>query len=1445
MMKPCKVTLTDLKYDKSVTFNGETYLINDECKKVHTCYICRATFSLLSDLVIHKQLHCENENDIDYDFFEENYVSKSKGNSASLSIEKIKSLDVLRRVNEKTPSPTKPKETSLKENETKTSSQPNNEVNPPFRCIVCDVCFKTSDAAKRHTPKVTKRKCKFSCHLCNRNFNTLYAFVVHVMQHNPNLSPSGSMYACSTCDKHFKYCFQLRRHERTMHNNVKNCFQLRRDDRTMHKKETSSQLSSPTATLQPTGITEPQRTDVAEQKETEFTCELCYDVFNTKDELDGHTDFHKQLEGISEAVIVHDTEATVEIIDDYRDRHSTVTTIQKAKHNSSCTKINTTTFTYDTFSLAPLTTSGLPKRKSTAKLKEMTTSSTDNKQKPTKTIFLPKIQPKFKPGSKQLENTSKAVTADDTEDSVEIIEDFPEKHATETTIQKSKPISSFTKTNSATQTYDKSSSAPLPKSGPPKQNLTTKIKKMMASSTDNKQKPTKTIFLPNNQPKIQIKPLPKKQVMKTVPKKQVMIKQPRQIQPKPTGLEIQSTSPTTPKEGNDQNPSMSKDVPPCSLSPVRLPCSLPPVSLPCSLPPVQPITTNYVSAQPTVVSQGVGGSNSTENNSTLFQNSLLNSFLDSGSSSQSNTFIVCSSAPVNSTNTAFAANMNSIDNKQQPTKTLFVPNIQPKTKMKPKPKKPVRKIQLRKILQKPPSLEIHRESLTSFSVVYEGGNDQNHSTSENVPSSCLPSVQPITSNFGVSAQPTVVSQGVGGSNNVENNSALFQNSLLNSFLDSGPSSQRNAFIVCSSAPVNSTNTALATNMNYTSVPVPLIANPGSSHQNPLLMNTPSYAYVVIPNSMSSVTTTSPISSNSSNIDSIHPGVSNPISNHLTQTISTNPIPEQQLVLSQAPGNDSVSCGMTLPLIYNVMSLKESTTTEAVSTAQSTTTSSTVVEAALSGSTTTIIAPVSSKMSNVLLSKPLDPNEIICLDSDSEPEEPVGKKGEAVPHNESDEGGNLVIDDTANGSGREYNGESHMNDRKGENTELTSIAESLDVAECDEKRTEWKEIDSDDVKEDRKKLKFPIKCDTCNVMFQRNRAMRNHFGRKVPCDKCEFKCCRMIDLKNHYMSMHKIFYCWRCKFQAQSQTEFDSHRESHTCRSCKGVYAVLKNHNCKKGKQNEDTRSEATKKWKSRPTEYRCVICFQNFYSSEEFIQHRAEHTVASKDGDSSNLIIDSDDEENNPKPSELHDSDTISIPSDDLSKMIDGAADVEQDPLSISIFPDNSTEHDTIVIDEDDVFYEYDEDVPSPVHFLPFEQSIDAPSNEINPLDPSDNKDDEVRELESLLISSGESSNDQSDIASYDFNCEICSDIFCTKEELESHAEIHVYISENTREKQNTSEEIIQSSSSSPPKTSTESIPAHSESSEVSTTTVYCTGPESPGAGISKIQNFVGVSPLK
>lgn len=77
-----------------------------------------------------------------------------------------------------------------------------------FKCETCNVFFHSADEAKVHG---ASKKCKYSCRMCNRKFNTLYAFVVHVMQHKSITENKGtkSAYSCNNCTRSFEDCFNL------------------------------------------------------------------------------------------------------------------------------------------------------------------------------------------------------------------------------------------------------------------------------------------------------------------------------------------------------------------------------------------------------------------------------------------------------------------------------------------------------------------------------------------------------------------------------------------------------------------------------------------------------------------------------------------------------------------------------------------------------------------------------------------------------------------------------------------------------------------------------------------------------------------------------------------------------------------------------------------------------------------------------------------------------------------------------------------------------------------------------------------------------------------------------------------------------------------------------------------------------------------------------------
>nr|XP_023019533.1 uncharacterized protein LOC111508316 isoform X1 [Leptinotarsa decemlineata] len=882
-LRECKVILTDVKYDKSVTCYEGQYSINDERKKFHTCYICMAKFLSLSDLDIHKNLH--SYSDAEDDLFEEDFIvnSEKSANKASWNAtspeEKVKNLDDSSKDSNIVFSSLKPKVT-LQNNEDKNSTTQTDKVKPPFKCVVCDVFFETSDEAKKHVPKASKEKCKFSCHLCNRKFNTLYAFVVHVMQHKTNVVKnqltSRSTYVCTICEKHFNDCFQLKRHEITT-----------------HKKKTISQLTpqQTSSEVLANTIASPKNPETTiesnEQIETEFTCELCYDIFPTKEELDSHTDFHRQIERISEPVIPDDTEATVEIIEDFRDKHEIVTTIQKAKTNSYAPKTNTVELTYDKFSLAPNPPlSTLPKQNLTAKIKEMIapkSSKTDVKQKSSKTIFLPNIQPpnKAKPGPK---------------------------------------------------------AKPLPKAKPgPKPKLGSKLK-----------------------------PKPQLKLQRT----------------SPTSFSVSYTEPQIPSTSQ----SMSSGLPPL----------------------------------------------------------------------------------------------------------LPKPFLQTKSKAEDQDAK-------------------------------DSGNEKNVSSPHTTESS-----------------------------RIELETTQVQNqSLFNStpeLLMSGVSNPGLSYILNPTPSVPVFNTS-----QFGSSTAVSLSNDISSITAP----TTQYAYVVIPNSMSPSSR-----SISTSVNSIIPAVKEALRNQF----SSKP-PDPNSVQPIVQSSDELTGGITMPVIYNVMSLNESTKvgTIAESGAKSAT-SLPQVDTGLSS----VVADntVSSKMSSVRSSimAPTTPGEIICLDSESDTEDTTNKPVESTAQNDSDEGGDLVIDDSANQSGAES-----PETKKDSQAQIGADDNSKDADGNDTKRGNGK--GGKPVKE--KRWTFPAKCDTCNAKFQRFRSMRLHNERKVCCRNCAFKCCRTMELKNHYLTEHKIFYCWRCNFLTQIQEEFMEHRKNHTCLKCGGVYVEMKNHICKKVmKQNREKRSDS-------------------------------------------------------------------------------------------------------------------------------------------------------------------------------------------------------------------------------------------------------------------------------
>uniref|UniRef100_A0A6P7F4P7 Uncharacterized protein LOC114325046 isoform X3 n=1 Tax=Diabrotica virgifera virgifera TaxID=50390 RepID=A0A6P7F4P7_DIAVI len=351
--------LRDGPPDEPPTKKNETEILTER-KKDYTCYVCMQKFPQIDDLLEHKQLHSDDEDEIEDDRFEENSAekeAKEDENSSSGTENKVKNMDVLMKEGQtedevikkrrrrtklemlgfkkrkasrimslfkkqlEKPKDTKnvpilPKpEGKILPEEPKPSTQEENkeQVKTPFKCDTCNVYFATSDDVKLHISSTTT-KCKFSCHLCNRKMNTIYAFIVHVMQHKNNtiksLTSSKSLYACSSCDKTFADCFQLKRHEINSHN---------------LRTPAEPVVSEPIEIITTNVV-------IGEPESENLTCDLCYDVFTTKEDLDNHTEFHKEISiPDSHNYLYTPGETNIEIIEDNKDKHERSTTIQQAK----------------------------------------------------------------------------------------------------------------------------------------------------------------------------------------------------------------------------------------------------------------------------------------------------------------------------------------------------------------------------------------------------------------------------------------------------------------------------------------------------------------------------------------------------------------------------------------------------------------------------------------------------------------------------------------------------------------------------------------------------------------------------------------------------------------------------------------------------------------------------------------------------------------------------------------------------------------------------------------------------------------------------------------------------------------------------------------------------------------------------------------------------------
>lgn len=448
MTRELVIYLEDITLDKNIEFDNDSVILNEERKKKFTCYICMAKFTSSLSLSKHKALHSDSE--LEDDIFDEEVSSISNVKNASKDKPDIEPKNVPIKIISTTELSDKPKSNETVTNETQ-------KINTPFRCDSCDVFFEGSDDAKLHT---VSNKCKYSCRICNRKFNTLYAFVVHVLQHRSNAAKSHNssqmIYTCGTCKMSFNNCLLLRSHEINRHNQKLDNPTVNNNDDTHNQQsdnapqisETTNEEASATVKTEPieplvhdldsntttneqkkichdnnsddthnqqsdkipqisettaraTVKTEPIEplvhdldSNTTKNEPNEICCDLCYDIFESEEELKSHMEFHEQLENKSETIVIEDDdEEVVEFYEEKKDPHEIITTIKSRPPQKKTVKTH-----LESYLTNPATSlNSTSNQKLSETIRDMLAPKV---KKQSKTILLPRFMPNLIPVNK-------------------------------------------------------------------------------------------------------------------------------------------------------------------------------------------------------------------------------------------------------------------------------------------------------------------------------------------------------------------------------------------------------------------------------------------------------------------------------------------------------------------------------------------------------------------------------------------------------------------------------------------------------------------------------------------------------------------------------------------------------------------------------------------------------------------------------------------------------------------------------------------------------------------------------------------------------------------------------------------------------------------------------------------------------------------------------------
>lgn len=233
------MVLHDVKLDKSLKFINNTVKLPSKNKKKYICVVCKKNFLAPKELNKHKRTHKEQDATVKKAAPKKQAISPRKAASAKNTIKNY-----------------------FSKSEKKQGSS------LTHKCETCDTIFASIEEIKKHPPN----KCRFVCGVCRRSYNTIYAFIVHVLQHKINLFKTvltpDKLHKCQQCSESFGDYIDLKTHGILMH-------------KVKSQSLTDPELESPTET---------------NSNNREISCELCFDIFDSEEELREHMEFHEQLD---------------------------------------------------------------------------------------------------------------------------------------------------------------------------------------------------------------------------------------------------------------------------------------------------------------------------------------------------------------------------------------------------------------------------------------------------------------------------------------------------------------------------------------------------------------------------------------------------------------------------------------------------------------------------------------------------------------------------------------------------------------------------------------------------------------------------------------------------------------------------------------------------------------------------------------------------------------------------------------------------------------------------------------------------------------------------------------------------------------------------------------------------------------------------------------------